>query len=94
MKLIDIRKINENEFVVTVTKETVTKHDVFVSEDTFNKYSNGKLTKEQLLKKSFLFLLQREDQTMILKTFDLSEIANYFPEYVNIANLGWIDVSG
>tara|TARA_A100001011_G_C14025607_1_gene721370 strand:+ start:329 stop:613 length:285 start_codon:yes stop_codon:yes gene_type:complete len=94
MKLIDIKKIKESEFSVTVTKETITRHTVFVSESTFSTFGNGKLTKEQLIKKSFLFLLQREPQSSILQTFDLSEIANYFPEYENIANIGWIDVSG
>ena len=94
MKLIDIKKISETKFVVTVSKNIVTKHNVFISENTFKSYGKGKLTKEQLIKKSFLFLLQREAQSSILETFDLSEIENYFPEYTNISTLGWIDVSG
>ena len=94
MKLIDIQKISDNEFLVTVSKSNVTKHTVYISEDTFLAFSKGKLTKEQLIKKSFLFLLQREDQSSILEAFDLSIIANYFPEYNNIAEIGWLDVSG
>ena len=32
MKLIDIKKISETKFVVTVSKNIVTKHNVFISE--------------------------------------------------------------
>ena len=34
-----------------------------------------------LVKQSFQFLLERESPQMILKFFDLLDIARYFPEY-------------
>ena len=34
-----------------------------------------------LVKQSFQFLLERESPQMILKSFDLLDIARYFPEY-------------
>lgn len=34
-----------------------------------------------LLSESFAFLLEREPQTSILRTFDLDVISSYFPEY-------------
>jgi hypothetical protein len=34
-----------------------------------------------LVKTSFQFLLERESPQMILKVFDLGDIARYFPEY-------------
>ena len=94
MKPIVVKHIWADEFLVTVNKKSVTQHTVFVSDKVHNQFSNGQLTKEQLLKKSFLFLLQREDQTSILKTFNIEVIESYFPEYSNIAKIGWIDVSG
>lgn len=36
---------------------------------------------EALVRESFVFLLEREPPSSILKTFDLSVIARYFPEY-------------
>jgi hypothetical protein len=33
--------------------------------------------------KSFEFLLEREPNTSILRSFDLSVISQYFPEYEN-----------
>lgn len=94
MKLVVVEKIDTNEFLVTVSKNTVTKHTVFVSEPAHKKFSNNQLTKEQLVKKSFLFLLQKEDQASILKKFKIELIEDYFPEFANIAKIGWIDVSG
>lgn len=94
MKPIVVKHISADEFLVTVNKKSVTQHTVFVSDKVHDQFSNGQLTKEQLLKKSFLFLLQREDQTSILKTFNIEVIESYFPEYCNIAKIGWIDVSG
>jgi hypothetical protein len=35
------------------------------------------------VEKSFEFLLERESNTSILKTFDLPVIGGYFPEYEN-----------
>ena len=36
---------------------------------------------EGLVRESFVFLLEREPPSSILKTFDLSVISRYFPEY-------------
>ena len=43
----------------------------------------GKVTKEELLKFSFNFLLERESNTSILSSFELRLISKYFPEYEN-----------
>ena len=94
MKLIAIQKVNENEFLVRINKDTETRHTVIVSDEDHKKFSLGELTKEQLVKKSILFLLQKENQTSILKKFHVGEIEKYFPEFANIAKIGWIDISG
>lgn len=36
---------------------------------------------ERLVRESFVFLLEREPPTSILRRFALSDIARYFPEY-------------
>ena len=94
MKLIDVQTITNDEFLVTISKNVVTYHRVFVSDIAQKKFARGQLTKEQLLKKSFLFLLQKEDQALILAEFDIEDIEKYFPEFSKIAEIGWIDVSG
>ena len=55
MKLIAIQKINENEFLVRINKDTETRHTVIVSDEDHKKFSSGELTKEQLVKKSLTF---------------------------------------
>ena len=94
MKLIDVQKITESEFLVRINKDTETRHIIVVSDEAHKNFSAGELTKEQLVKKSFLFLLRKENQKSILKKFRIEEIEMYFPEFSNIAKLGWIDISG
>lgn len=46
-------------------------------------------TLEELLRRSFEFLLAREPKESILRSFDLMEIARYFPEYEEQARRGF-----
>jgi hypothetical protein len=39
------------------------------------------VTREELIRRSFEFLLEREPKDAILRAFDLPVIARYFPEY-------------
>ena len=79
--LIDIRKLNDNTFEATVNAEVETRHKVTLDDDYYYKLTNEEITKEALIEKSFEFLLEREDNTMILRQFDLPIIQTYFPEY-------------
>ncbi len=79
--LIDIKKINNNEFRVVVKKKTITEHVVVLSDQTLKKLTKNLKTKEELLMFSFEFLLEKEDNTSILKTFELSEISRYFQDF-------------
>ncbi len=90
---IHIKKLNREQFEVTVQKDEVTKHIVKITDAVHSKFTNNKLTKEQFLKKSFLFLLQREANTDILREFNIELIQEFFPEFAKIGKLGWIDVS-
>ena len=78
---INIKKINNNEFVVIVKKKTITEHVVVLSDLTLKKLTKNLKTKEELLMFSFEFLLEKEDNTSILRTFELSEISGYFPDF-------------
>ena len=79
--LINIKKINNDKFRVVVKKKTITDHIVVLSDRTLKKLTSNLKTKEELLKFSFEFLLEKEDNTAILGTFELSEISKYFPDF-------------
>ena len=67
--------------IFTETKQGRTKHVVTIKDDYYRKLTGESITKSELLKWSFEFLLKREPNTSILKKFDLSMISQYFSEY-------------
>ncbi len=69
------------EVVVEEERGDKTTHKVSLKEDYYNKLANNKSTPEDLIKRSFEFLLTREPKESILGEFDLSVIQEYFPEY-------------
>ena len=79
--MIEISKIDEEIFEVTVTKDSTTKHRVKLSSNIYKQFSNSKISEIELIKKSFEFLLVRESNESILKEFNLEIIETYFPEY-------------
>ena len=78
---ISIIELDSSTYQVTVVAQSTTMHTVTVQADYARKLTNGRLTNTELLKKSFEFLLQREPNTSILRSFDLSVISRYFPDY-------------
>ncbi len=76
-----VESINSTTFKVTVEKETTTTHTVTVSPSYYEKLTNKSVKPEELVKRSFEFLLKRESNTSILRNFDLPVIGRYFPEY-------------
>ncbi|HEY8084784.1 MAG TPA: hypothetical protein VIE69_04155 [Methylophilaceae bacterium] len=81
MSTVHVKKLNETTFEVMVQDSTPTTHTVSVMPDYAAKLSGGQITVEQLIIRSFEFLLERESNTSILRSFDLPVIARYFPEY-------------
>lgn len=80
--VINVQKKSKNEFIITVDLRGVkTEHNVTLEDDYYKKLTGGKITREELIEKSFEFLLNRESNRSILRSFDLSVISNYFPEY-------------
>jgi len=60
---------------------SATEHRVSLSRDYHVKLTQGCATPEQLAEASFRFLLEREPKESILRSFEMSVIARYFPEY-------------
>ncbi len=79
--MITVKKIKEEMFEVIVKSKTSTTHKVTVRDEYYKKLTNSKVPVEVLVKESFEFLLERESNTSILRTFELSVIGYYFPEY-------------
>ena len=81
MATIQITKIHDTLFEVAVAAGSNTVHQVSVQADYAQKLTGSHMNIEELLKKSFEFLLARESNTSILRNFDLSVVARYFPEF-------------
>ena len=81
--MITVEKIDERTFTVTVKGQTSTTHTVVVDPSYHERLTGGRVSVKKLVEKSFEFLLKRESNTSILRTFDLPVIGGYFPEYEN-----------
>ena len=77
-----IKELSGEEFQVTVNAKNPTSHNVSLTDDTHQNLTNGKVSKKKLIEFSFKFLLEREPNTSILSSFELSVISSYFPEYI------------
>jgi len=58
-----------------------TQHEVTVRPEYLARLASAGETVELLVRRSFAFLLEREPKESILRSFDLSVIGRYFPEY-------------
>ena len=82
--MITIKTINSTTFEVRVQGRTTTTHEVTVTASYYEKLTNKRVIPEVLVEKSFEFLLERESNTSILRSFDLPVIGHYFPEYERV----------
>ncbi|GAH15487.1 unnamed protein product [marine sediment metagenome] len=83
--MIVVKKKNEKQFIVKVEEEGTAKdYSVTLYDDYYQKLTGGRITKEELIRKSFKFLLKREPRDSILSKFNLKIISNYFPEYEKV----------
>ena len=78
-----ITELSKDKFEITVKADQLTKHVVSVTDQMLLNLTNNKISKEELLNFSFNFHLERESNTSILSSFDLTVISKYFPEYTN-----------
>ena len=79
---IEVEKIDKTKFRVRISEGgSETTHDVTVSANDYTRLGGGKVEPEELVRRSFEFLLEREPKESILTRFELSVIGRYFPEY-------------
>ena len=78
---ISIKKLSDDVFEVTVAETLTTTHTVTVTDQRLNDLTDNNVTKTQLLEFSFKFLLDKEPNTSILKSFDINVISRYFSDY-------------
>jgi len=71
------------EFRVVLKGDSEYEYTVRLSEEYYQKLTQGKITPENLIERSFRFLLEREPASMILPEFELNLIQQYFNEYEN-----------
>jgi hypothetical protein len=78
---IRIENTGAGTYQVIVEGASTTVHSVTVTPEYLQKLTGGRASAETLIEKSFEFLLERESNTSILRTFELPTIQRYFPEY-------------
>jgi hypothetical protein len=59
----------------------ISRHRVRVGAADLARFTRGATDPNALVKASFVFLLERESPTRILRSFDLTDINRFFPEY-------------
>jgi hypothetical protein len=86
--MIKVDKQDENTFQVTVDENgSRSTHTVTVEDKYYKKLTGGIIPKEELIKKSFEFLLERESKESIMSKFDLTVISKFFPEYESFISM-------
>lgn len=82
---IHVEKQDADTYAVSVSQKhgngTVTHHTVYADDAYIEKLGWDAARGEALVRASFVFLLERESNESILRTFSLSDISRYFPEY-------------
>lgn len=81
MTSIEVTETSPNSFSVTIHGVHSTTHQVSVKPEYARQLIPSQENMAALVKASFEFLLDRESNTSILRSFDLSVIERYFPEY-------------
>jgi hypothetical protein len=79
---IEVEKTGNLEFRVRIIeKASETTHTVTMKQGDYARLTGGKIEPEELVRRSFEFLLEREPKESILGRFDLSVISRYFPDF-------------
>ena len=78
---VEVETIGDDDFLVKVSAATSTKHCVTLTDAYWEQIWNSSLPKQEIISRSFAFLLEREPNSSIMRTFDLPVIQRYFGEY-------------
>ncbi len=83
--MIEVRRSGEGDplaFEVIVREaKGETRHEVTMSRATYERLTAGEHTAERCIEAAFRFLLDREPKESILRRFDVTVIARYFPKF-------------
>ena len=91
--MLKITQIRKDKFQVVIQASTTTQHTAKVSDQILNEFTFDKLSKEQFVKKSFLFLLKKEPNASIMGNFNIEEIESFVPEFRNIYKVDWVNIN-
>ncbi len=83
---IKVRQLSKTNTTTTfevniITGETQTKHLVYLDNADYQELTAGKITPEELVRKTMEFLLQKKPKESILRELDIGQISGYLPEY-------------
>ena len=79
---IDVRQLSAGSYAVRVIEgKSESTHKVTLKDRDYAHLTNGNVTPEELIRRSFEFLLERESKESILESFDITVISRYFPQY-------------
>ena len=79
---IEVETLDASHFHVRLIEAgSETAHQVTLDSKDYERLTGGAVEPQELIRKSFEFLLEREPKESILGRFDLSVIRRYFPEY-------------
>ena len=81
MYTVSVNQMAADTYRVIVHGKVVTEHQVTCSLHYVQRLTKGKMSHALLIEGSFEFLLAREPNTSILRSFDLSLISDYFADY-------------
>ena len=83
MASIKITEIAKDKFIVEVSDNVKSSHNVVITDKAYQELTNSMISKYELLEKSFAFLLDKEPNTSILTNFEIQIISHYFSDYTN-----------
>jgi len=79
---IEVEKLDETRYRVHLTdSESQSSHQVTLQAEDRNRICGARIGPEELIRRSFEFLLEREPKESILRRFDLSVISRFFPKF-------------
>jgi hypothetical protein len=79
---IEVTKSSHGPFDVRVIEgKSESSHRVTLATKDYERLTAGKVTPEELIRRSFEFLLEHEPKESILASFDLTVVSRYFPQY-------------
>jgi hypothetical protein len=85
MATVDVAAADDtgHRFTVTIGSDdgSSSTHTVGASDAEWDRFGGGFATRADLVDASLRFLLEREPKESILRSFELGDIARYFPDY-------------